>query len=86
MKCRAGVRSASAVVFTKYKAAWTTRLFPLASLAAACPVQVLYGMDYTAEERQAQHAALRGALLEHLRAAPESREHARVGVGGWGGG
>lgn len=36
--------------------------------------QVLYGMDYTADERQQQHGALRAALLEHLRQAPESRE------------
>lgn len=31
-------------------------------------------MDYTAEERQQQHNALRASLLEHLRQAPESRE------------
>ncbi|KAL4448497.1 hypothetical protein ABPG75_005716 [Micractinium tetrahymenae] len=34
--------------------------------------KVLYGMDYTAEERQQQHNALRASLLEHLRQAPES--------------
>lgn len=34
--------------------------------------KVLYGMDYTADERQQQHGALRAALLEHLRQAPES--------------
>ncbi|EFN56148.1 hypothetical protein CHLNCDRAFT_51790 [Chlorella variabilis] len=34
--------------------------------------KVLYGMDYTAEERQRQHTLLRAALLEHLRQAPES--------------
>jgi hypothetical protein len=45
----------------------------------AAPRQVLYGMDYTAEERQQQHTALRMALLEHLRQAPESREQLVVG-------
>ncbi|PRW45202.1 ATPase of the AAA+ superfamily (ISS) [Chlorella sorokiniana] len=34
--------------------------------------KVLYGMDYTADERAAQHSALRAALLDHVRHAPES--------------
>ena len=37
-------------------------------------LQVLYGMDYTADERAAQHGALRAALLDHVRHAPESRK------------
>lgn len=54
-------------------------LFPCGPqlLCSAPPEQVLYGMDYTADERQAQHAALRASLLEHLRQAPESREWGR---------
>jgi hypothetical protein len=31
-------------------------------------------MDYTADQRQHQHDLIRGALLSHLRTAPESRE------------
>ena len=48
--------------------------------------QVLFGMDYTAEERGHQQAQLRGALLEHVKQAPESREGAgkRGGGGGMG--
>lgn len=34
--------------------------------------KMLFGMDYTSEDRAAQHQALRGALLEHMRLAPES--------------
>ncbi|KAI3426218.1 hypothetical protein D9Q98_008594 [Chlorella vulgaris] len=34
--------------------------------------KVLYGMDYTAQERHHQHTLLRAAILEHMRAAPES--------------
>lgn len=44
-------------------------------------MQVLYGMDYIAEERHVQHNLLRAALLEHVRQAPESRE--RPGAGPW---
>lgn len=50
---------------------------PLPALA----MQVLYGMDYIAEERHVQHNLLRAALLEHVRQAPESRE--RPGAGPW---
>jgi hypothetical protein len=38
-------------------------------------VQVLYGVDFTAEGQQRQHNVLKAALLEHLRQAPESCEH-----------
>lgn len=34
--------------------------------------QVLYGMDFTADQRQQQHALLRSAIIAHLAAAPES--------------
>lgn len=40
---------------------------------ADCPgYKVLYGMDYTSDDRAAQHAALQAALLDHVRAAPEA--------------
>lgn len=40
---------------------------------ADCPgYKVLYGMDYTAEDRAAQHAALRSSLFDHVSSAPES--------------
>ncbi len=36
-------------------------------------------MDYTADELQQQHSALRASLLQHLRQAPESREPPGLG-------
>ena len=36
------------------------------------PMQVLYGMDYTASERAAQHGLLRAAVLEHLSRHPDA--------------
>ena len=45
-----------------------------------CDVQVLYGMDYIAEERQVQHNLIRAALLEHVRQAPESCKHLLVSL------
>lgn len=43
--------------------------------------QVLYGMDYTADQRAEQQALLRGAILDHLRHAPESRKPAPGAAG-----
>lgn len=37
-------------------------------------VQVLYGMDYTANQREQQEGLLRAAILKHIKAAPQSRE------------
>lgn len=35
-------------------------------------MQVLYGMDYIASEREQQHALLRASLLEHCSHYPEA--------------
>lgn len=45
-----------------------------AKVAPQCTItrQVIYGIDYTADQRARQHALLRDAILAHVAAAPES--------------
>ena len=37
-----------------------------------CRMQVLYGLDFTAQDEQQQHLLLQQAILDHAKAHPES--------------